>query len=573
MSVPVYHAQDSNELSSLSSKLIESCQKVVDKFTSIYGCKPDFIARSPGRVNLIGEHIDYVDFSVLPMAIDPSMLVAIKILKYDEDEDEDKENSKTNSNESLTSNPSILLTNDDHKFAQRKFDLPLDGSYITIDPSVSDWSNYFKCGFYVAHEYLKKKFPERFNNKPLYGLKVFCKSDVPSGSGLSSSAAFTCAVAMAIIRANTGKDYRISKHDLTEICVIAEHYVGVNNGGMDQAASIFGELDHALYVEFKPKLKATPIKFPTFKNSNATKDGSDTTEKKIGNELTFLIANSLVVSNKYETAPTNYNLRVVEVTIAASVLANFFQIRLPNKITDNGMDKGNLRDFMDAYYARYYNEHVPWNGDLKEGISRLTKMLELVEECFNTDEKRIGYTVNDISNALDCSREEFTRDFLMVFPIRFQLLKLYQRSKHVFSESLRVLKTLELMINTNNNLKNNQVKGNEEEEEEKFCQEFGELMNQSQASCDKLYECSSNELNDLCKIALANGSYGSRLTGAGWGGCTIHLLPNDTKKIEKVRKALIEEFYKVRYPQINEEELENATIVSRPARGSFLYEV
>lgn len=72
----------------------------------------------------------------MPLAIDVDMLCAVKIL------DE--------------KNPSITLTNADPKFAQRKFDLPLDGSYMAIDPSVSEWSNYFKCGLHVAHSYLKK---------------------------------------------------------------------------------------------------------------------------------------------------------------------------------------------------------------------------------------------------------------------------------------------------------------------------------------------------------------------------------------------------------------------------------
>ncbi|CCD22881.1 galactokinase NDAI_0A07270 [Naumovozyma dairenensis CBS 421] len=343
MSIPIY----SSATKDLPKPLATKCPVITEEFVKAYGSKPDFIARSPGRVNLIGEHIDYADFSVLPLAIDVDMLLAVKILN-------DK-------------NPSITLTNSDARFATKKFDLPLDGSYVSIDPSISDWSNYFKCGLHVAQEFLKKIAP-KYENAPLTGLQIFCQGNVPTGSGLSSSAAFICATALAIIRANMGEEYKLSKHDLTKITVVAEHYVGVNNGGMDQAASVCGEEDHALYVEFKPELKATPFKFPQLKKG----------------DVQFVIANTLVVSNKVETGPTNYNLRVVEVTAAANVLAKKYGVVLKHD-GPSSLNKGNLRDLMNAYYARYHNAEA-WDGEVATGVERLNKMLELVEETFATKE-------------------------------------------------------------------------------------------------------------------------------------------------------------------------------------------
>ena len=82
------------------------------------------------------------------------------------------------------------------------------------------------------------------------------------------------------------------------------------------------------------------------------------------------------------------------------------------------------------------------------------------------------------------------------------------------------------------------------------------------------------EIDSICSIALENGSYGSRLTGAGWGGCTVHLVPGGPNgSVERVKKALIEQFYKVRYPGISDEILEEVIIVSKPALGSCLYEL
>ncbi|CCK73391.1 uncharacterized protein NDAI_0G01860 [Naumovozyma dairenensis CBS 421] len=522
MSIPVFHTNDRD----LPDLALKKCPQVIENFKQTYGIEPDFVSRSPGRVNLIGEHIDYTDFSVLPLAIENDMLCAVKILERKE-------------------NPSITLTNSDSRFAQRKFDLPLDGSYVTIDPSISDWSNYFKCGLHVAQQFLKGLHPQLYLNNPLIGLQVFCQSDIPVGSGLSSSSAFICAVALAVIRANLGTTYAVSKKDLTRITCIAEHYLGVSNGGMDQATSVYGQEDHALFVEFKPNLKATPFKFPKLQN----------------HEIQFLIANTLIVANKFDTAPTNYNLRVIEVTTAANVLANKYGVALPH-IPDSTMERGNLRDFMDAYYARYPVSHDNESKDvIMIEIERLTKMLELVEESLG--EKKEGFTVDDVAEALDCSREEYTRDYLLVFPVRFQVLKLYKRAKHVFSEAQRVLKALKLMTSAS-----------PIENDEEFFQQFGQLMNESQESCDKLYECSCPEIDTICSTALQNGSYGSRLTGAGWGGCTVHLVSSGPNgNVEKVKKALIDQYYKVVCPNISDKELEEVILVSKPALGSCLYEL
>lgn len=523
MSVPVVHVASEFNLPVTERERILS---VVKKFQNTYGVEPDFISRSPGRVNLIGEHIDYCDFSVLPMAIDVDMLCAVRVIGY---------------------SSKIQLSNDDVRFHDREIDLPSDGSFFQIDPSISDWSNYFKCGLHVAHSFLKQIDYQRFGNAPLPGMKVFCQGSVPAGGGLSSSAAFVCATALAVIRANMGEDYQIAQQDLTRITVGAEHYLGVNNGGMDQAASIFGKEGHALYVEFKPTLRATAFNFPKLRK----------------HEMTFVIANTMVVASKYETAPTNYNLRVVEVTIAANVLAAKYGVSLKNEnavAKDESSTKGNLRDFMNAYHAQYYNA-ASWDGSIDTGVEFLTRTLALVEETFTF--KTEGYSVDEAAAALNISSEELAREYLSMFPVRFEVLKLYQRAKHVYSEALRVLKALRLMTSPS------QFASDEE-----FFDKFGELMNESQESCDKLYDCSCPETDEICAIAKASGAYGSRLTGAGFGGCTVSLVPGGTEgDVEQVKEALAEKFYRVRYPNITDAEIQEAIIVSKPTAGSCLYEL
>ena len=528
--VELAEKRDANRQTKGSHALVDKCPAVLEAFATTYGHSPHFIAHSPGRANLIGEHIDYSDFSVLPLPLERDMLCAVRALPVSE-----------------TQNPSVTLTNaQPERFAGRRFDLPLDGTQVTIDPSVSDWSNYFKCGLYVAQLYLKEICPERYCSKPLCGMEVLCQGDVPVGSGLGSSAAIICAVTLAVIRANMGAQYKVPKADLLRITSTAEHYVGVSNGGMDQAASIYGLRGHALRVDFKPQLTATPVEFPHMGHNW---------------DIEFIVADTLVEVNRYDTASTNYNLRVVEMLIGANILARYYGVAMNYDLSSN-VRKGNLSDFMNAYLGLHRAQlDFEVNSSIDSRIRQLRLMLELVEECLGTHKD--GSSADEVSKALECSREEFTREYLMLFPIRFQVLHIYSRAKHIYSEALRVMQTLKLFAETN-----------EHNRDFTFYTEFGKLMNESQRSCDKLYDCSSPEIDKVCQIAQNNGAYGSRLTGAGWGGSTVHLVPNGPNgcNVEHVKRALIEDYYKVQYPDITQEALDNAIIVSKAAPGSCILE-
>lgn len=184
----------------------------------------------------------------------------------------------------------IRLTNvHPQKFEAKEFDIPNTGD-VHIDSSALEWSNYFKSGLVGATELLRQKSKDF---KQSVGMDILADGTVPSGGGLSSSAAFVCASALAVMKAN-GVD-NVDKKELVEIAIVSERAVGVNSGGMDQSASVFPLRGSALYVSFVPELSAKNVAFPEMKSP-----------------LTFVIAQSFVAADKHTTGPVCYNLRVVK---------------------------------------------------------------------------------------------------------------------------------------------------------------------------------------------------------------------------------------------------------------------
>ncbi|XP_012861786.1 N-acetylgalactosamine kinase [Echinops telfairi] len=138
------------------------------------------------------------------------------------------------------------------------------------------------------------------------------------------------------------------------------------------------------------------------------------------------------------------------------------------------------------------------------GVS-LEEMLLIVEDTLHP----AAYSPEEICRCLGMSLEELRTQILSPNTQDVLSFKLYQRAKHVYSEAARVLQFKKIC----------------EEAPANIVQLLGELMNQSHVSCRDMYECSCPELDQLVDICRKFGAQGSRLTGAGWGGCTVSLVP------------------------------------------------
>ena len=180
--------------------------KIEKKFLETFGAEPDLIAAAPGRVNLIGEHIDYSDGFVLPFAIKDRTLVAAR-----------------KRNDSMVRIAS----------AQRR------NKIVTVD------INTVKPG-------LKGEW-ERYALGVLWalgvkeGVDLLIDGHVPLGAGLSSSAALECSVATAM---NHLFDLGFNLEDLARLTQKAENqYVGVPCGIMDQSVSLMATQGSALLLD------------------------------------------------------------------------------------------------------------------------------------------------------------------------------------------------------------------------------------------------------------------------------------------------------------------------------------
>ncbi|XP_032688245.1 N-acetylgalactosamine kinase [Odontomachus brunneus] len=241
-------------------------ERLTTHFVSKYNVEPAFFVRVPGRVNLIGEHIDYCGYAVCPMAIEQDILVAMALSKDNE----------------------IQLTNVDPKYKDFRCSFEDIESYVSESESGPTWHKYFLCGVKGALEVVPAE------SVPM-GVLVAVWGNIPANSGLSSSSALVSAALLSIVHAS---QCQLTKHELATISARAERHIGTQGGGMDQAIAFLGKSGTAKLIEFNP-LRASDVTLP----KNAV----------------FVIAHSQAFHNKASTG--DFNLRVAECRLAAQMVA------------------------------------------------------------------------------------------------------------------------------------------------------------------------------------------------------------------------------------------------------------
>lgn len=152
---------------------------------------------------------------------------------------------------------------------------------------------------------------------------------------------------------------------------------------------------------------------------------------------------------------------------------------------------------------------------------------------------------------------EFHQLYLSWVEVEATHFRLYDRAKHVFSEALRVLQFRDLCLES---------RSSSHPSAEGVLRALGDLMNESHESCSRVFDCSCPELDQLVSLARASGAYGSRLTGAGWGGCTVSLVSEG--KVEEFKGKLKEGYSG--YHGLTEEQLDELVFATKPSSGAFV---
>ena len=351
-------------------------ETVTAKFRERFGEAPAHVVRAPGRVNLLGEHVDYNDGFVLPIAIDRAVWLA-----FSPGDANQTTLVALDMSEEVSFTPNGLTARGDAAGQP----LPAWALY----PAGVMWALY---GAGLTPPALKGVYA----------------SDVPQGSGLSSSAA----VEMAFVLAwQTLGDWTLPPMQRALLGQKAENkYVGVNSGIMDQFASACGEKDRLLYLDCR--------------------------------------------SLEWQTLSLPQDVAIV--------------------IADTKMRR--------ALTSGEYNRR---RADCEEAVRILSHHLP------------------GISSLRDVNLEDFNR-LAPHLPERVQ-----KRARHVVEEIARARQAIPLL-------------------ESGDIVQFGRLLNECHASLRDLYEVSIPELDAMVSVAQSlTGCYGARLTGAGFGGCTVNLVARD----------------------------------------------
>ena len=357
---------------------------ILEEFNNRFGGVPDGVWQAPGRVNLIGEHTDYNQGFVLPFAIDRQAIVAVR----------------------LRSDQHILLESLDPRVQ------PVQTSVSQLRESTG-WSAYLLGVAWVLQE----------RGLRIPGFELLLDSTVPSGAGLSSSAAIESATALAL---NELLEAGLSREDLVLAGQRAENeVVGAPTGILDQSAALLSAVGQAVFLDCRSReSQLVPLDLPSA-------------------GLSLLVIDTKV---SHAHADGGYADRRASCERAAAEL----------------------------------------------GIPSLREL-----------------QLSDLPRVADQLDEET-----------------FRRVRHIVTENARVLDVVAVL-------------------REDGPGSIGELLSQSHLSMRDDFEISCPELDLAVETSQSHGALGARMTGGGFGGSAIALIPQQQEAT--IRQAVLSAFAKARF--------------------------
>lgn len=443
------------------------------EYMNQFGNTPVVITRAPGRINLMGRHIDHQGGDVNMVALDKD----IYCIAGERDDRQvfahSIEPSKFPNRHFSIEELGVDINNDWNTF--------INSSHVKNSGNLArgDWGQYVKA--------VIGRFQHFCGKKPISGMNIVTSSDLPAGGGISSSSALFVSIAEACVSLN---NLKVSPERFVELCGEGERYVGTRGGSGDHAAIKYSQKGAITHIGFSPLKKIKTVSFPE--------------------DCVLAICNSRHQAHKTRGAKNIYNQRVACYHAGMELLKKRFPCHM-DAIT-------HLRDIV--YGNQAFSEKqifsmlldLPLNVPAKElietGVSDELKMrMEGMPETLGNLPVREVF----IYGLAECLRSRLCTNLLLKDDMRE-----FGRWMNLSHDGDRVVRwtgqdtSKPFHIDYSDKTLKNLVRQTESSPENILLLQPGS------------YRCSISEIDKMVDIALSvKGVKGAQISGAGLGGCIM----------------------------------------------------
>jgi len=443
-----------------------------------FGNEEIIIVRAPGRINLMGRHIDHQGGDVNLIAIDQEIFITaalrndLKIISYNIDS-----NSFKNFQFDFSSLNYNLLK-DWKEFLNSEVLL------LKFRSPGGSWDNYIKAAYL--------RIANKYNNDKILGANLCVSGNITIAAGLSSSTALTTGIFHALLELNK---IQLSDDEIINLCAEAEWFVGTRGGSSDQIALKLAKKNKIVHIKQFPFRKDW-IEFP--KNSE------------------LLIFNSLIIADKSGSKKDIFNERV----LAYDVGFNLIKMRFPHLASKLLY----LRDFSPDNLNISSSEIVSHLSEIPEylNVNDLPKIIgskweEIIKKYeFNEIPQTIPLRKVIFYGISECERSKKFYKFLKIGDVKSagKLMYISHNGDRVYHYNRNF--TSSLYENEADDIKL-------------------EKYRESNSTIDQIsggYGCSIPEIDFVVDLVKDfDGVFGAQLSGAGMGGCAMILVDNKKRDI------------------------------------------
>jgi len=521
----------------LHAERIAAFVRVLRRFCEFHGYERKVIlVRAPGRVNLMGRHVEHRGGNVNVMAINKeTVLVAAP-----------REDDVVN-----------ISNTDSARFPERQFDigkevagLPWDDwlNYIDhervqnlVKSSGGDWVNYVKAAF------LRLQF--QFKNVRLRGIDAVYEGNIPIAAGLSSSSALVVATAEAAAALN---EMDVTPQDFVDLCGEGEWYVGSRGGAGDHAAMKFGRRGAVTQIGFFPFKVGRAVPFP--------------------DEYRLVVANSHIKAQKMTNAKDTFNQRVASYEFGLMLLKEAYPQWAERMARLRDVNPETLGVRPSVIYQMLLG--LPERMTPAEVWATLGgKHAAALERICRSHAQPEEYLIRSVVlyGIAECARARMCLNYLEKGDI-VGLGRLMQIShdgdrvsRLVEGEGAEADGSVEpsaSMVPYDYNAPDSYLQRLIEDLQSEDPERVAAAQIHLQPGG---YACSTSEIDGMVDVAgKVPGVVGAQLSGAGLGGCVMVLVHRDS--VEALQQTLAEKYY---YPR----RLEPDITVCVPVKGSGLLDI